>query len=45
MKEETFTGMLRDAFGSNRAEVILEALKEEASTAIRLNPLKAKTEP
>ena len=45
MKEETFTGMLRDAFGSNRAEVILEALKEEASTAIRLNPLKAETEP
>lgn len=45
MKEDTFTGMLRDAFGSNRAEIILEALKEEASTAIRLNPLKAETEP
>ena len=35
-----FARMLQTAFGNERAEVILRALDEDASTAIRINPLK-----
>ena len=45
MTEGAFSLMLEEAFGRDRADVILRSLDEEASTSIRLNPLKVKSEP
>lgn len=45
MTEGAFSLMLEEAFGKDRAEVILRALDEDASTSIRLNPLKSGSEP
>lgn len=45
MTEGAFSLMLEEAFGRERADVILRSLDEEASTSIRLNPLKVKSEP
>ena len=45
MTDANFTSMLQSAFGTEKAGIILDALREEASTAIRLNPLKAVAEP
>ncbi|MGN0190022.1 MAG: rRNA cytosine-C5-methyltransferase [Candidatus Cryptobacteroides sp.] len=45
MTDGAFPRMLQTAFGNERAEVILNALEEPASTSIRINPLKSKGEP